>query len=545
MKKKLSNRPNILWISFEDTYPFYGCYGDTVARTPHLDKLAEAGQRYTKAFSTAAVCAPARSAVITGMYAISTGAQHMRTAHVNPHCNAIPTPYEAVPPAHVKCLPEYLRAAGYYCTNNKKTDYQFNPPFTAWDDCSLQGHWRNRPEPDQPFFAVFNLEATHESGHWEDSDVTVTFDPEDIQVPPYLPDTPKVRTALCRMYSHIENNDHLLGNLLKQLDEDGLTEDTIIMHWSDHGPLPRGKRWPYDSGIRVPLIVKSPDHTRPGSVSNELISTIDLAPTVLSLCGVDIPTHLQGHAFMGPKQEKPREYIFASRDRHDTSYDRVRAVRDSRYKYLRNYHPLTCKTPWIIYLNRSPIMQEMWRLHMSGELTPEQNQLFEQPRRTEELYDTEIDPHELNNLIDLPEFEPVLERLRESCDQWLTEVGDLSEIPETEMVRRWWPDGEQPQTSTPLLIGLSETCYGMEPLPSDSSIDSPAMLHLECATEGASIGYQLDADSEDHWQLYTHPIRLKPGTHQIRAQAIRIGYTPSSLCEISLQVKSPAEISRD
>ena len=161
-----ANRPNILWISFEDTSPRYGCYGDPVARTPNVDRLAAAGCRYPNGFSTSGVCAPARCAVITGMYAASIGGHHMRTSHTNQHTPELPTPYEAVPPHYVRCFTEYLRAVGYYCTNNVKTDYQFVPPATAWDELSPEAHWRNRPDPDQPFFAVFNPTTTHESGMW-------------------------------------------------------------------------------------------------------------------------------------------------------------------------------------------------------------------------------------------------------------------------------------------------------------------------------------------------------------------------------------------
>ncbi|MGD2175844.1 MAG: sulfatase-like hydrolase/transferase, partial [Candidatus Brocadiaceae bacterium] len=248
-----TRRPNVLWISFEDTNPRYGCYGDPVARTPNLDRLAAEGRRWPNTFSTAGVCAPARSAIITGMHPISIGTHHMRTTHTNAFAPELPTPYSAVVPHYVKCFTEYLRAAGYYCTNNVKTDYQFSPPFTAWDELSTEAHWRNRLDADQPFFAVFNLGRTHESGMWPEKCPEIAFDPDEIEVPPYFPDTPKVREAMARMYTNIEHNDGVLGDLLQQLEEDGLAEETVVFHWSDHGPLPRGKRWPYDSGTHVPM----------------------------------------------------------------------------------------------------------------------------------------------------------------------------------------------------------------------------------------------------------------------------------------------------
>ena len=334
-----TRRPNILWISFEDTNPFYGCYGDPVARTPNVDALAASGGRWPNAFSTAGVCAPARSAVITGMYPVSIGTHHMRTTHPLRHALDAPTPYSAVIPHYVKCFTEYLRAAGYYCTNNSKTDYQFDSPRTAWDELGDTAHWRNRPDPAQPFFAVFNPTVTHESGMWPENCPNPTFDPAAIRLPPYFPDTPKVRAAMARMYTNIETADRRMGELLAQLEEDGLADNTIVFHWSDHGPLPRGKRWPYDSGIRIPMIVRWPGGLKPGSVSDRLVSTIDLGPTVLSLAGVPIPAHLQGRAFLGPAEAPPREYVYASRDRYDESYDYVRAVRDRRFKYIRNGRP--------------------------------------------------------------------------------------------------------------------------------------------------------------------------------------------------------------
>jgi len=216
----MDKRPNILWISFEDTNPFYGCYGDPVARTPNLDKFASEGCLYTHCFSTSGVCAPARSAIITGMYSISVGTHHMRTTHtlkghfknlikpLKPEEGILNmvyddfTPYSSVLPPYVKCFTEYLRAEGYYCTNNFKTDYQFEVPFTAWDECSPNAHWRNRPDKNQPFFAVFNLMKTHESGMWKENCPEIKFDPDKIKVPPIYPDTPKVREALARMYTN-------------------------------------------------------------------------------------------------------------------------------------------------------------------------------------------------------------------------------------------------------------------------------------------------------------------------------------------------------
>jgi arylsulfatase A-like enzyme len=536
-------RPNILWVSFEDTNPFYGCYGDPVARTPNVDRLAAEGCRWPNTFSTTGVCAPSRSAVITGMYPIAIGTHHMRTTHTHAATPELPTPYDAVVPHYVKCFTEYLRAEGYYCTNNVKTDYQFTPPVTAWDELSTEAHWRNRPDPDQPFFAVFNPTRTHESGMWPEKCPEITFDPDAIELPPYFPDTPKVREAMARMYTNIEHNDTYLGELLDQLEEDGLADNTVVFHWSDHGPLPRGKRWPYDSGIHVPMIIRWPGHLEPGSVSDRLISTVDLGPTVLSIVGADpahpiqIPQHMQGQAFLGPQAAPPREYVYATRDRYDESYDMIRAVRDKRFKYIRNYRPDLPYLLWIPYRNRHPILEEMWRLYRAGELEGPQLLIFQRKRPVEELYDTQTDPYEIHNLADDPDYYPELMRLRWALDDWIAEVGDMGEIPEAEMVRRWYPNGEQPQTAPPVFIPICAENEGVTPAPEGGTFSAPVLVQLHCATQGASIAYKISdpsaaprmtLDDEDApWQLYTEPLRLSVGTTTLRAKAIRIGYQES------------------
>jgi arylsulfatase A-like enzyme len=532
-------RPNILWVSFEDTNPFYGCYGDPVARTPNLDKLAGEGCRWSKCYATAGVCAPARSAIISGMYPISIGAHHMRTGHTNEYVPEMPTPYTAVPPHYVKCFTEYLRAAGYYCTNCGKHDYQFVAPPTAWDETDTKEgpHWRNRPDPDQPFFAVWNLGPTHESGMWENKGDDVAFDPDEIPLPPYFPDTPKVRMAMARMYTNIENNDRRLGELLAQLEEDGLRDNTIVFNWSDHGPMPRGKRWPYDSGIHVPMIVRWPEGMEPGQVRDELVSTIDLGPTLLSLAGLDVPWHMQGQAFLGPKAKPPREYVYASRDRYDTAYDMIRAVRDSRYKYMRNYRPEQPYLLWIPYRNRHPIVQEMWRLHMAGELDETQSLMFRCPLPAEELYDTEADPWEINNLAGDPAMEKELERLRGALDEWLDEVGDMGEIPEAEMVKNWKPGGEKPKTVAPLFVPICEESPGVDGAPEGGSFAGPVLLQLHCATQGASMMYTFEEGDDPRWLLYSEPIPLPEGKTTVRAMAARIGFPESEESVATFEIR--------
>lgn len=527
----MPTRPNILWISIEDISPRLGCYGDAVARTPNLDRLASQGCRYTNAFSTAGVCAPSRAAIITGMYATAVGAHHMRTTHANRFTPNMPTPYDAVLPHYVKAFPEYLRAAGYYCSNNQKTDYQFAPPFTAWDECGEKAHWRNRA-PGQPFFAVFNPTVTHESGMWPKSKPLVT-DPAKAALPPYLPDTLKCREALARHYDNLEEADRRAGEILRQLEEDGLAENTIIFIWSDHGEgLPRAKRWPYDAGIHIPLIVRWPGALKAGSVDDRLVSLVDLGPTVLSLCGVGLPAHLHGQPFLGPEQTE-RDYVFATRDRHDEAYDMVRAVRDRRFKYIRHYHPELPYLLWIPYRNKHPVTQEMWRLQREGKLEGAQQAMF-RPRPPEELYDTAADPWELNNLAADPAHRETLARLRAELDRWRSAHGDLGDVNEADMVRAWYPNGEQPRTAPVLALPLCDENVSQEPVSETKTYPEPLLLQLHCPTQGASIGYKLEGDN--HWRLYTEPLRLTKTT-RIRTKAIRIGYKESEETEVAVQVE--------
>lgn len=520
-----TQRPNILWISCEDISPRLGCYGDRVAKTPNLDRLAAEGMRFDRVFTSSPVCAPVRSGIITGMYPTTIGTAHMRTGHRG-QTGELPTPYEACPPPYVKGFPEYLRAAGYYCTNNVKTDYQFGNPRTIWDECSNRAHYRNRPDKDQPFFAVFNSTVTHESQTWQDPEMT---DPNAVSVPPYYPDTPPVRRSIARLYDQIAKMDTWVGGLLKELEDEGLDDNTIVFFWGDHGDgLPRGKRWPYDSGTHIPLIVRWPGHIRPGRVCGDLINSIDFGPTVLSISGVRVPAHVQGRAFLGDQKAEPRSYVFSHRDRFDESYDMIRSVRDAKYRYVRNYFPNRPYVLWIPYRNRSPIMQEMLRLHAEDKLEGPQKLWFSGLRPPEELYDCQVDPHHICNLADDPQYGPVLRRFREVLDEWRLQTGDLGDVAESELVRRWWPDGKQPQTARPHFVPNAPSNRGQNLIDSEAvTLEGPALVDLYCATQGASLAYTHDEGNHAHWRLFTAPIRLPKGKTLIRARAIRYGYKES------------------
>ena len=527
---------NILWISFEDTSPRFGCYGDPVARTPQVDALAARGRLYEQAYCTAAICAPSRCAVITGMYATAIGCHHMRTSRTTPLFPDLPTPYDAVPPAHVKCVTEYLRAQGWFCTNNGKTDYQFGNPTSIWDlneaapeDEQEAVHWRARSDPDQPFFAVFNLGITHESGQWVGQQrAPAVTDPATVTVPPYLPDTPATRQAIAQQYDHIADNDRRVGVLLRQLEEDGLDDETAVMIWSDHGEgLPRRKSWPYASGLRVPLVVRVPG-LEAGGREPGVVSLIDLAPTVLSLLGQPIPPHFQGRALLGPAARPPRTYAYGTRDRIGESYDHVRSVLDHRFTYIRNLAHLVPRGPVQTYRHQHPVYQELYRLERAGDLTPAQRWLFS-PRPPEELYDREADPDEVRDLAADPAYAADLERLRSACDAWRRDSGDQGGVDEAVMVRAWYPDGVQPQTAAPVALPISADHDGTTAADGER-IAAPAPLRLvvQSGTQGASLEV---AHDDGPWRLCTQALTLGPGTHRIRARAIRYGFKPSEVSE--------------
>jgi len=468
-------RPNVLWISVEDISPDLGCYGDAYAVTPRLDKFASQGTRFTRCFAHMGVCAPARSGIITGMYPTSIGTNHMR-------CRGVPQP-------EVKCFPEYLRAAGYYCTNRSKTDYQFASPVTAWDICGRCDDWRGRNEG-QPFFCVINFTGTHESRARSRPGAKLNHDPAKAQLPPYYPDTPVVRRDWAQYHDNITAMDAQVAAVLRQLEADGLADDTIVWFWGDHGRgLPRGKRWIYDSGLHVPLLIRAPEKWRklaspdnpnalkPGTVNHELISFVDFAPTMLSLCGVPIPKHIQGQAFLGGQKAKPRQYIYGARDRVDEAYDMIRCVRDKRFKYIRNFMPHLPRSLDVAYMNQMPTMQEMRRLAAEGKLKGPQMQYFERPKPIEELYDTKTDPHEVHNLAGEPKHKGTLERLRKELFAWMKQTGDFGLLPECEFDALKRPGDKYETTAAP---GITPTKKG-----------DGATVELICATPGASIAYRV------------------------------------------------------
>ena len=378
--------PNIIWLVAEDQSPqFFPMYGDSTISLPHIESLAKDGITFTNALSPVPVCAPARSALITGMYPTTLGTHNMRThapwRDINePLLDNLPS-YSPIVPNGVKMFPEYLRAKGYYTANGPKEDYNFEKTDAVWDESSKDRHWRKRRDS-QPFFTVFNFSVCHESGIWRYNDSTLYVAPDSIPVPPYFPDNDTIRHDLAVNYSNLKRLDDQIGEVISDLKEDGLYENSIIFFYSDHGgPFPRHKRALYDTGVKVPLVIKFPEGKGAGSTDDRLISFIDYAPTVLSLAGIEPPKVMQGVAQFGKYEaaEKPK-YTFHSSDRFDEIYDRLRAVRTKRYKYIKSYDTTISHAMPVSYREQMPMMQELRRLFAADSLDQKQSLWLQAPK---------------------------------------------------------------------------------------------------------------------------------------------------------------------
>jgi uncharacterized sulfatase len=431
-----AERPNIVFITCEDTSPNLGCYGDPDAVTPNLDRLAAQGARFTRAFTHAPVCAPSRSGIITGMYPTTMGSHHMRSKLVK------------TPPLFV----DYLRKAGYTVCwpavgGIGKTDFNFDVP-KGWVD--VTDDWTKKPEVlKPPFFAVYNITVTHESQaratHFQYARNTARLKPTErhepakVKIPPYYPDTVPVRDCVATYHDNVTAMDYIVGDVLKVLDDQKLSENTVVVFYGDHGwGLSRGKRWPYDSGLRVPFLVRWPGKVKPGSVRDDLVCFLDLAPTVLSLAGAEVPSHMQGRVILGDKTGPAPKYVFAARDRMDETYDRVRSVRGERYRYVRNFHPELPYMQYINYMDEMPIMREWRRLAFEGKLNRTQMLFMSRTKPKEELYDLEKDPYEINNIAEAEsvEIQRVRKEMSVALDKWIVDTKDLGEVPEKELIKR-------------------------------------------------------------------------------------------------------------
>lgn len=535
---------NVLLITTHDINPHLGTYagvwpGAEAAITPNLDQLAADGIRYDAAFAAAPVCAPSRSAMMTGCYPSAIGTMHMRT--------------RAVPPPDVRLLPQMFREAGYYTLNNCFTDYQMDVAPTVFDDISASAHWRNAP-PGTPFFAQFHGSITHESQIYLDDEAFAAatsnvreadrHDPDVMVLPPYYPDTPVFRRSWARYLDLITEMDHEVGRLLAELDDDGLRESTLVVFVSDHGlGMPRAKRWANEAGLREPLIARWPGVIPAGTVDEEVAGLIDLAPTLLASCGLAVPAHMHGEALFdmtGVSGNRAR-YTFAGRDRMDEQEDMSRSVRDKRFRYTRNYHPDRSAMQHHTYADtfstwrefRSLLFQESQQLAAGiprSRLTELQRRVIAASKPEHELYDIAADPHEQHNLAQHEEYGADLERLAAALEDWQRTVGDLGLVPEEDLIESWRPNGVR---------------RSVQPV---SAHVEGSILTLTCPTPGATIGWTTVADAvraetdspprmtpkmlaflgiEDDqrsWKIHTEPLRLE---EPIIVKAWRIGYAPT------------------
>ena len=431
-------RPNIVYIALEDITPMMGCYDDTYAKTPVFDKLAEEGIRYTHAYSVSPVCSPSRSSIVTGMYPTTLGTMHHRSN-------------VGRPPAFLEMIPNQMRKAGYFTTNIKQ---DYNIGGAAWHESTHKAHWRNRPDKSQPFFAKFDLQECHSSITKIAENVIVKqrlnrlkpedfHDPAEAPIPPYHPDNPMFRKAWSRYYDAVTQVDYRAGEVIAQLKEDGLWDDTIVIVWADHGVgMPRGKHTVWEQGTHVPLIVRYPKKyqhlapAKPGSVLDDLVCLMDMGPSVLKLAGIDTPDYMHGRALLCKSGAKKRDYVVSTRDRLDSRFEMVRSIRDKRYRYQRNFYPHLPFKPYEDFEFNAPVLIEWVKLARAGKLTGDQEMLTMRFKSVEELYDSENDPHMVKNVADDPKYAKVLEQMRSRLDDWMVETRDLGILEEAEVHKR-------------------------------------------------------------------------------------------------------------
>ena len=436
-----SERPNILWITAEDMSPVLGCYGNSDAVTPNLDKFSRESVRYTHAFASAPVCSPSRSCLIQGAYPPSLGTQQMRSG--------FPLP------SYMTGFPARLRKEGYFTTNNVKTDYNSgnleNIIEQSWNENSTEAHWRKRENKESPFFSVFNLMTSHQSrtmvwpydrfkkeiqSKLKEQEI---HDPTKILLPPYYPDTPVVRKTVARFHDCITMMDKEVGLILLQLEDDGLAENTIVFFFSDHGSgMPRHKRALLDSGMHVPLLIRFPEKWKflapviPGQKTDRMVAFVDFAPTVLSITSTPIPSYMQGKPFLGPKASKPRTHAFGHRDRVDEVRDLARSVRDGRFLFIRNYMPHLGYNQPTAWPDLGEIRHEFYRISKGDLKNPAQSHFTSPTRPVEELYDCKNDPQNLYNLADSRDHENIVQLMRGQLHQHLIQSRDLGFLPEYE-----------------------------------------------------------------------------------------------------------------
>ena len=524
-------RPNILIIMADDMSPKINALGDKTAITPNIDKLVESGKSYINAFTTAGVCACSRSSLLTGKNQISIGAMHMRTS------TRTEVPYLAVPDSNIKAFPEILRKFGYFTFTNDKLDYQFSGilpgtgPFTIWNSEDSFYGWKER-QTKQPFFGIINLTVTHESGLFvgkmnsalataiklRQKAIQFQYDApvksKDVNVPAFLPDTKEIREDIARVYNNIYILDLQVKEILDELKADGLIENTIIIFTSDHGDgLPRYKRELFDTGINVPLIMVIPDkfnkwETDPNSKSERLISFLDIAPTILDLAGISIPEYMDGISFFSSKENR---YIFAARDRLDNQEGKVRAIRDKRYKLIKNFSPGIVGAQKLEFRENLQSVKKMRSMLNKGTLTASQKIWFEKIPEVQ-LYDLWRDPNEVQNLANKESMFSKKSELEDALDNWIKENDVYANLLEDDLSERFWPNAKQPITDIPVFHNDGEFL----------------IVENTSRSNGASIGYSYDGKK---WEVYSGPIKAFP-RKKIFLKSVKYGWRESEVVKI-------------
>jgi N-sulfoglucosamine sulfohydrolase len=442
-----AERPNILWIIAEDMGPELGCYGHPEVHSPVIDKLAADGVRYTRAFTVTPVCSTSRSSFMTGMYAHSIGAHNHRSHRKDGFKLE----------NGVRVITDWFRPAGYQTANIRtfptdnpdpkffngtgKTDWNFSylspnenkTPFDTanWDQ--LKGK--------QPFFAQINFPETHRGGAWNNAHKYIDrpANPDKVKAPPYYPDHPLTRADWAQYLNTVMALDKKVGFVLDKLERDGLADNTVVFFIGDHGrAMVRGKQWPYDSGLNVPMIIRwpknfpAPNDFHPGTVDDRIVASIDWSATVLDIAGIAKPAKMQGRIFLGENDEGEREHAFAGRDRGDETVDFIRTIRSKQFRYIRNFYPNRGFTQLNRYKENSyPVLRLMHRLHDEGTLSGAPAALMTSTRPKEEFYDIDADPYEINNLADSTKHQQELRKLRQALDTWMDKIDDKGRIPET------------------------------------------------------------------------------------------------------------------
>ncbi|HBE68221.1 MAG TPA: sulfatase [Planctomycetaceae bacterium] len=404
---RADDRPNILWITIEDWSPDLSCYGTKGISTPHVDQLASEGIRYQSAFTTSPVCSTSRSAMMTGFHQNYIGAHQHRTENKKPL------------PFGIRPIPYLLADAGYFtCLMSWKTDCNFLPDkrnelFMDTKD------WSNR-NPGQPFFARITFGGTHR--FWE-RDPLRPIDIDDIELPPYYPDTPFIRRDWANGLEQMQRVDREVGAILKRLEDEGLSENTIVFFIGDHGRCHiRGKQFLYDEGTRVPLIMRWPGRVEPGQVNDDLVMSIDICATILKAAGVTPPIALHGKDLLGD-EVKARKYTFAARDKMDSTHDAMRSVRSKDFKLILNLMPERAYCQFSFYKESAyPPLAEINVLHLKGKLSPQQAAFMAPNKPPIELFDLRTDPHEVNNVADDPKYLEIKQELLKVLNQWRQEV---------------------------------------------------------------------------------------------------------------------------